>query len=159
MALEARAQAKLGNARDAVRLVDGASEAIEQADESASLSGHLEFTRAKLSYYATNTFGDLGRHTDAVAHGERSLQLYRTTPADARSYGDEAGCYVALAEVSVRQGAIDGASARLAPVLSHPHTGHIQLLRSMLGGLRAQLASHSLRGADSRALTERIDSF
>lgn len=159
MALEARAQAKLGNASDVMRLVDRASEAIENTDSWASQGGHLEFTRAKLNYYATNAFADLGRHDDAVAHGDRSIQFYQATPSDLRSYGDEAGCYVALAEVDVRQGAIDGATARLAPVLSHPHTGHIQLLRTMLTGLRTQLARPALRGADSHTLAERIASF
>src|SRR5260370_22552558 len=125
MALEARAQAKLGNVHDVVRLVDQANETVDQADSWTSPGGHLEFTRAKLHYYATNAYGDVGRHDDAIAHGERSIQLYQTTPAEVRSYGDEAGCYIALAEVSVRQGAIDGASARLVPVLDHPHTGQI----------------------------------
>ncbi len=159
MALEARAQAKLGNSRDVLALVDRASGAIEHSDSWTLPGGHLEFTTAKLNYYAANALGDLGRHADAIAYGERSVQLYRATPIDLRSYGDEAGCHVALAEVSVRQGAIDGASARLAPVLSNPHTAHIQLLRSMLGGLRSQLSSPTLRGTDSTALAERIDSF
>lgn len=159
MALEARAQAKLGNVRDAVRLVDHANEAIEHTDSWASPGGHLEFTRAKLHYYAANAYGDIGRHDLAITHGERSIQLYQATSVDLRSYGDEAGCYVSLAEVSVRQGAIDGASARLAPVLSHPHTGQIQLLRTMLGGLRRQLGSPTMRGADSRELADRLDSF
>ena len=159
LALEARAQAKLGNVDDVVRLVDAASEVIERSDGWSAPGGHLEFTRAKLHYYAANAYGDTGRHQDAIAHGERSIQLYQVAPPDVRSYGDEAGCYVALAEVSVRQGAIDGASARLAPVLNHPHTGQIQLLRMMLGGLRRQLASPAMRGADSRALVDRLDSF
>jgi tetratricopeptide (TPR) repeat protein len=159
LALEARARAKLGAVGDVVRLVDGASEAVERADPWSASGGHLEFTRAKLLYYATNAYADIGRHEDAIVHGERSIRLYQATPTDARSYGDEAGCYVALAEVSVRHGAIDGASSRLAPVLAHPQTGQIQLLRTMLGGLRRQLANPAVLGADSRALVERLDSF
>jgi hypothetical protein len=159
LALEARAQAKLGRARNVVRLVEAASEAIEDADQWTAPGGHLEFTRAKLHYYATNAYADIAKHPDAITYGERSIQLYQATPSAVRSYGDEAGCYVALAEVSVRQGAIDGASARLAPVLAHPHTAQIQPLRTMLGGLRTNLASSKLHGADSRALVERIDTF
>jgi hypothetical protein len=159
LALEARARAKLGHVGDVTRLVDAASEAIEHPDGWSWPGGHLDFTRAKLHYYATNAYGDIGGHAEAITHGERSIQLYRTTTTDVRSYGDEAGCYVALAEMSVRQGAIDGASALLAPVLAHPHAGQIQLLRTMLGGLRERLGKPAVRGADSRALVERLDSF
>jgi len=159
LALEARAQAKLGRVQAVVRLVDAAGEAIEGADPWTAPGGHLEFTRAKLHYYATNAYADVSRHADAIKYGERSIQLYQATPTDVRSYGDEAGCYVALAEVAVRQGAIDGASARLAPVLAHPHTAQIQPLRAMLGGLRKQLASPAVHGVDSRALVGQLDSF
>jgi tetratricopeptide (TPR) repeat protein len=159
LALEARAQAKLGRVQAVVGLVDAASEAIEGADRWTAPGGHLEFTRAKLHYYATNAYVDVRRYADAITYGERSIQLYQATPTDVRSYGDEAGCYVALADVSVRQGAIDGASARLAPVLAHPHTSQIQPLRAMLGGLRRQLVSTAARGKDSRALIERLESF
>jgi len=159
LALEARAQAKLGRVQAVVRLVDAAGEAIEGADPWTAPGGHLEFTRAKLHYYATNAYADVSKHADAIKYGEHSIQLYQATPMDVRSYGDEAGCYVALAEVAVRQGAIDGASARLAPVLAHPHTAQIQPLRAMLGGLRKQLASPAVHGVDSRALVGQLDSF
>ena len=141
------------------RLVDAASEAIEHSDGWSAPGGHLDFTRAKLHYYATNAYGDVGSHAEAIAYGERSIQLYQATPTDVRSFGDEVGCYVALAEVSVHRGSIDGASARLACVLAHPQTGHIQLLRSMLGALRAQLASQTVYGVESRALAEQLGSF
>jgi hypothetical protein len=159
MTLEARAQAKLGNGRELVALVDRASEFIDNADSWPAPGGHLAFTSAKLNYYAANAYADAGRHNDAIVYGERSLKLYRVTPNELRSYGDEALCHVTLAEVSVRKGAVDGAVARLAPVLAHAHTGQLQLLRSALGGLRLQLSSPRVRGAEARALAERIDSF
>jgi transcriptional regulator with XRE-family HTH domain len=159
MALEARALAKLGRSDQVSVLIREATDAIERADAWIAPGGHLEFTPAKLHYYATNALVDVECNSDAIAHGEQSIRLYRATPSHVRSYGDEAGCNVALADVFVRQGAIDRAADWLGPVLAHPHTGSVPLLRNMLGGLRRQLASPALRGAEGRDLVDRIDNF
>jgi ATP/maltotriose-dependent transcriptional regulator MalT len=120
----------------------------------------LEFIPAKLGYYATNALADLGLHHDAIAQGERSVRLYEVTPTHIRSYGDEAGCHLALAEIALRRGAVDEAGSRIEPVLSlASQSRHFRLLSEMLGGLRLKLADPALRGAEAHSLTERIESL
>jgi len=162
--LEARALAKLGSTHDVPVLISRAEEVIERADSSVrqGTGGQLVFTTAKLNYYATKALADLGRHDDAIAHGERSVRLYQTIPDHLRDYRDEAHTYVTLAETSMRQLSVDGAAARLAPLFTHPQKrliGDDQPLNRMLDGLSVQLRDVRLRGADARALAERIDGF
>jgi hypothetical protein len=164
MALEARALAKLGNARDVPPLLSRALEVMERADASVQQgsNGWIAFTAAKLNCYVASAFADLGLHGDAITHGERSIRLAQATPHHLRAYRDEADTYVTLAEASISKGSIDGAAARLAPLFTHPQRelmGDDQPTNRRFDGLRAQLRDVRRSGADARELAERIDAF
>jgi hypothetical protein len=162
VAQEARAQAGLGNAGAVQALIVQAKEAIGRAsvDAWATQDGELKFTPAWLNYYATCTFADVELNDEATKHGDEAIRLYRSTPNDLRSYLNEALCHIQLAEVSIRQGVLDGARVRLEPVLSLP-AGRVRVttVNEKLSNLQRQLAEPTVQGVDSRALTELIESF
>lgn len=118
--LEARAWAMLGAATETTQAVARCEErrARLEPDDLDAIGGLLSFGVAKQHYYTAGALVLIdGEETSAQAEAARAIELFESSDAQVRPFGDEAGARSELALARVRGGAVDGAWQALAPVL------------------------------------------
>jgi len=133
--LAARAWARLGNADDAHAALRRAEEerARAGADEVGGLYG---FSEAQQSYLAGTTHLWLHEPAEALQAADRAVWLYEVgEPAD-RFYGAEMLALIDAATAHMQAGELDGASEKLAPVLSLPPDQRLETFTQRLGEMR-----------------------
>jgi tetratricopeptide (TPR) repeat protein len=162
--VEARAWSLLGDAREASRCLDAASDASGSVtgddDLHDEVSGVFGFADTKNCCYAGAAFIHLGQADAALTATSRAVELYAAGPAAQRSYGAESLARVDMAVAYLLKRRLDGATDSLAPVLAIPAGLRIAQLADRLADVQVRLAGPEFSGAwEARALRDRIDDF
>lgn len=162
----ARAAARLGDP-DAARRAVGLAHSARDSDYSDDLTelGGEEFNLSRATHHcmAAHTFiGIGGSDTEAAAELERAISLYDEAPGSGERhwFGGKALASTDLALVRLRSGALDGAAAALALVLTLPPAQRVTELTVRLARVRDELAAPVFHGsAEARDLQGQIEEF
>jgi transcriptional regulator with XRE-family HTH domain len=161
----ARAHAALGDADSARQAVNAAHEAREREhhDELLELGGEFFVSPATHHYFAGAALAEIdGAHPAAISEIERAVTLYDAGPPQGQTYhfGIKALASIDLANVRLRAGALDAATAALQPVLALPPAQRTTHISSRIKLVRAELAAPIFRtSAQARRLDELIEEF
>ncbi|GAA2536919.1 helix-turn-helix domain-containing protein [Pseudonocardia hydrocarbonoxydans] len=156
-AIRGRAAARAGDLSLARSSAAELQEMLDEPDggDLGDLGGLLTFPRAKRHYYLGGTLNLVGTHDLARTHAARAVELYRTGPREARSYGDEALARLDITTACIVDGDLDGAAVALAPVLDLPVGRRIRQLDAAMTTTAAAL-THGPK-ADDRVSTMLLD--
>ncbi len=165
-ALEARAQAALGDvdaARQALTRADAARQRAE-ADELDAFGGTLTFTRPRQMYYAADTTTWLpGQAADAVNQALEAIAACESAAPEERSYATEAGSRAVLALAWVDLQEVEGAHEALAPVLDLEPARRIRGVIGTAERIHAALRAPEPPGRQhtpaARRMQEEIEAF
>lgn len=161
----AQAAAQLGDADAARRAVMAAHDAVEQEpnDDVLKLGGEFALSRASHHYFSGAALVTLdGAEREAAAEIERAVEMYAAGPRPGEQYSFEAKARAStdLATVHLRTGALDAASAALAPVLALPPTQRVTSVLTRLRIVRTELSVPLFHGsAQAQGLDEQIEEF
>lgn len=147
-AIQGRAAARVGDHALARSAAVALQDVIDEPDagDLGDLGGLLTFPTPKRHYYLGGTFTLIGIHDLSRAHAVRAVDLYRSGPREARSYGDEALARLDIATACAVDGDIDGAAVALAPVLDLPVNRRIRQLDSAMATTATVLAQGPAAG-------------
>lgn len=162
--LEARAGARLGDARAVAAALDRAEQARGHGqdldDEIGRFGGLLTFPIAKQLYYAGGARSLVGEHEQAERAALQAIALYENGPLEQRSYGDEAMARADVAEARLASGDIAGSAEALAPILALPPSQRIRQLYDRLAPISRRLAAPRYADTrDARLLVTGLDAF
>ena len=164
--MHARTAARLGDADGARRAIGEASQARERggADEvAARLGGAFRTTRATQHLYAGSGLAEIdGGLGEAARELDEAARLYAAGPEPGEQYWFAGPVLtdVDRAALRLRQGALDGATAVLKPVLALPPGQRIKPVTIKLGEVRRELAQPIYqRSVQASALDEEIEQF
>ncbi len=161
-AIEARTQARLGNADAALAAVEEVRRARETPERGDDLGfgGLLTFPVAKQQYYVGTTLALIGDHGPAERAALEAIGMYEAGSPEQRSYGDEALARVDVATARLAAGDLEGARAALQDVLTLPPDKRIQQLRDGLVRVRSVLAlPRTARASEAVLLAADLDEF
>ncbi|MGW2080601.1 helix-turn-helix domain-containing protein [Streptomyces sp. NPDC001939] len=120
---EAQCLANLGGSRAANKALDAAKLAREKIRREDSLGGLFGFSQAKQSYYAGSSLIWLEGGHDAeraAREATEAIELWKSGPAEERSFDDERLAHIYLATARVQLDDVEGAADALVSVLSLP---------------------------------------
>ena len=172
------ASARLGDAESARQAIAAADDARQRDhhDELLEIGGEFGFSRAAQHYYAGFTLSEAAQgdaaqgeaargeaaRGEAVTELERATALYGTGPGPGEHHSRKCQmlAHTDLAIVRLRAGALDAATAALAPVLALTPGERTAVPVRRLSALRAELALPIFRGSPrARELDELLAEF
>jgi hypothetical protein len=157
--LGARAWARLGDADEARASLRRAEEEHERAGTD-EVGGLLGFSEAQLSYLAGTTHLYLREPGEALRAADRAVWLFQVGDQAERFYGAEMLALIDAATAHLQQAELEGATARLAPVLALPGEQRLETFTQRLAEMRDVLRRS--RHATSRMsieLQQKIEEF
>lgn len=162
-AIEARAQARLGDAHAAERALTRAEQAREEVTDADFPAGLMEFPVAKQYGYASSTALWLGGQV-GLAHAERdaitAIAGYAQEPAARQRIGELCLARLDLATARLRDRDLDGAAEQVDLVLAAAATRPTEAVLRRLRRLGRALERTPLQAAPSAVeLRQKIGSF
>jgi hypothetical protein len=147
-AIEARAQASLGQQREAMAALDRVERAGPVgANDLDEIGGILTFPEPKQEFYTASTLRRLGQLQSAESHALAAITAYEAGPTDQRSYGDEALAWLEVAIARAGQGELDGAAVAVERVRAMPAERHLAPLLRPLRDLAGYVSSARTKSA------------
>ncbi|WP_190819577.1 hypothetical protein [Saccharopolyspora pogona] len=146
---------------------DGVLEAIRQGEDSWSriqhdeldgLGGLATFTKLRGDYYAADALVELpDQRALAVEYAERASAGYANTATPDWAFGDAAGSNAALARARIADGAVDGATEAIGPVLELPVDQRINGIIKCVSAVHRELRTTDASEANN--LRAQIEAF
>ena len=161
----AGAAARLGDADDARRAINAASDARESdhADELLDIGGEFGFSLASQHYYAGRTLPEIPQgQADAVTELQNAAEQYAAGPEPGEDHSQQCEmlAHTDLATAHLRTGQLDGGIAALGPVVALSPGSRTDLLTQRLTAVRAELARPLYRNSSQgNELDGRIEEF
>lgn len=131
----ARSTAARGNEAAAVRALKAGDEILEDLEPSDldDFYGIFAFSGARYQYYASDALVQVdGATCDAGARAALAIEMYEALPARERSYSDEAGARVILAQTQFLRGQFTQGLEVVTPVFMLPSSLRINGIRRTL---------------------------
>src|SRR5690349_2108478 len=157
------ASARRGDQAGARKAIAAARDARERDhhDELLEIGGEFGFSRATQAYYAGFVLAQ-ARAGEAAAELEAAVGLYEAGPGPGEQHSRRCRmlAHTDLAVTRLRAGALDAASAALAPVLMLPPGERTAVQAQRLSVIGAELGHPVYRGsAQARRLGEQVAAF
>ena len=161
--LEARAWAMFGNDEgtlSALSRADGLRESA-QPDELDDVGGILTFSQPKQEYYGADALALLPKQARAAeSRALDAIEAFDDAPAEARSFGDEAGARTDVAVARARLGDPEGAGEALGSVLELPVAQRINGIVASVQRVHVALNEPASAGsAVALSMQEEIEAF